>query len=161
MLRQLMSFGLCILWIVVFCICLLAYLFMYCVYRCSSIDGSSLGWLLDYVSCVPAFCWLLSSHVWCMSTSPLACSSYHTCTVVRCFQSNVRTYCLWIWTVTFLLVWREVTFLVFAFLFVGFAITLRCNTPTRPFRSSFRADTSKISILKGERFVFTLAKSPW
>ena len=34
----------------------------------------------------------------------------------------------WIWAVTFLLMLMGVTFLVFAFLLVGFAITLRCNT---------------------------------
>ena len=57
------------------------------------------------------------------------------------FRSSLLLLCLYffvfiyVWALTFLLVLRVVTFLVFAFLFVGFAITLRCNT-TIKYKSS-------------------------
>ena len=76
----------------------------------------------------------------------LACPPYqiYCDTNKRCC---VCTYCLY---VTFLLVSRGVTFLVFAFLFVGFAIKLRCNTlfvSTARLTRAVRCSLSEFSVL--------------
>ena len=48
----------------------------------------------DVFSCVSAYLWRFSSQVWCLNTSPLARSSFHTHTVVKCLQCHVCTYYL-------------------------------------------------------------------